>query len=375
MGFTFDDTSDEATPIATMEQLIAENPHYKEVIFPYIGGSEVNSSPTHAHHRYVINFGEMSEDEARKKYPDLMAIVEEKVKPDRNKLASKGSSTQKKRAKYWWQFGGGSNPGLRNAIADLDRVLVISRVTEHCVFTFLNSGIVYSERLAVFSSERDYFFSIIQSRFHEIWAKFFGSSLEDRFMYAPVDCFETFPFPKNWETNSDLETIGEEYYQYRAELMVKNNQGLTDTYNRFHDPDERHPDIEKLRALHQQMDIAVLKAYGWEDLTLTCGFDLDYFDLEPENLPPDLQARIDNNNFFFETAHSASVFQSYVKTGKKSLPWRYRWPQELHDEILARLLELNAKRHEQELLLGTKASSKKPKKPVPKTEKGQGELF
>ena len=45
-----------ATPISDMERLIQENPRNQEAIFPYIGGDEVNSSPIHAHHRYVINF-------------------------------------------------------------------------------------------------------------------------------------------------------------------------------------------------------------------------------------------------------------------------------------------------------------------------------
>ena len=91
MGFTFDDSgpADDVTPgipspIATMERLIAENPKNAEVIFPYIGGEEVNSSPTHAHHRYVINFGERSEEECRREWPELMAIVERKVKPERD---------------------------------------------------------------------------------------------------------------------------------------------------------------------------------------------------------------------------------------------------------------------------------------------------
>ena len=58
MGFTFDDTDRKgvATPLAEMERLIEENPRNRDVIFPYIGGEEVNTSPTHAHHRYVINF-------------------------------------------------------------------------------------------------------------------------------------------------------------------------------------------------------------------------------------------------------------------------------------------------------------------------------
>ena len=47
-----------------MEELIAKDPRNQERIFPYIGGKEVNDSPTHVHHRYVINFGQMSEAEA-----------------------------------------------------------------------------------------------------------------------------------------------------------------------------------------------------------------------------------------------------------------------------------------------------------------------
>ncbi len=83
MGFTFDDTNTDATSIEEMHRLIEKDPRNAERIFPYIGGEEVNQSPTHSHHRYVINFGEMSEDEARQ-WPDLMEIVEEKVKPRRD---------------------------------------------------------------------------------------------------------------------------------------------------------------------------------------------------------------------------------------------------------------------------------------------------
>lgn len=53
--------------------------------------------------------------------------------------------------------------------------------------------------------------------------------------------------------------------------------GLTQVYNRFHNPEDRAPGIEKLRALHRQMDIAVASAYGWDDLDLAHGFqEVDY---------------------------------------------------------------------------------------------------
>ena len=70
----------------------------------------------------------------------------------------------------------------------------------------------------------------------------------------------------NLETDPTLESAGHAYYDFRAALMIRNNEGLTKTYNRFHDPDERSPDILKLRELHAAMDRAVLDAYGWTDL-------------------------------------------------------------------------------------------------------------
>jgi LmbE family N-acetylglucosaminyl deacetylase len=104
--------------------------------------------------------------------------------------------------------------------------------------------------------------------------------------------------------------------------MVKNNEGLTKTYNRFHDPEETSPDILKLRQLHDAMDRAVLDAYGWTDIQPTCEFLLDYEDEEDEG---------------------------GEGTGRRrKKPWRYRWPDDIRDEVLARLLALNAQRAQEE---------------------------
>ncbi|HOG02656.1 MAG TPA: N-6 DNA methylase, partial [Accumulibacter sp.] len=155
MGFTFDDTDKKgvANPISLMHELIAKDPRNAERIFPYLGGEEVNTSPTHAHHRYVINFEDFplrraelqgtwkGADEQKRTawlrtgivpldypdpvaadWPDLLAIVEAKVKPQRNK------DKREVRRKYWWRFGE-TTPALFAAIAGLERVLTISRVS------------------------------------------------------------------------------------------------------------------------------------------------------------------------------------------------------------------------------------------------------
>ena len=83
--------------------------------------------------------------------------------------------------------------------------------------------------------------------------------MKDDLRYTPSDCFETFPFPPGWTSDPTLEAVGRAYYEHRAALMVRNNEGLTKTYNRFHDPYERDPGIERLRELHAEMDRAVLR--------------------------------------------------------------------------------------------------------------------
>jgi hypothetical protein len=258
MGFTFDDSDKNgvANPLSLMHELIAKDPRNAERIFPYIGGEEVNDSPTHAHHRYVINFGEMTEEEARR-WPDLMRIVEMKVRPDRARLG--GNRDAEIRKKRWWLWGR-YTPALFDAIRSLERVLVCGQTSKYRTMLFLKNGYVYDQKLIVFPLDSLPVLAVMQSRAHEQWALFFGSSMKDDPVYTPSDCFDTFAFPPNFETAPTLESTGQAYYEFRAALMIKNNEGLTKTYNRFHDPDERSPEILELRELHAAMDRAVLNS-------------------------------------------------------------------------------------------------------------------
>jgi hypothetical protein len=332
MGFTFDDTDKEgvATPVAEMRHLLVKGAHNQEVIFPYIGGEEVNTSPTHSHHRHIINFGERSELECRQRWPDLMAIVEQKVRPEREaSLAQSWSKDKEKRARNWWQFSRTAKD-LQAAIAGLKRILVTPQTSNVQAFAFLPPAMVYAHTLIVFPFANYSCFAVLQSRIHQIWSAFFGPTMKDDLRYTPSDCFETFPLPENWEAHPALEAVGKAYYEFRAALMMHNQEGLTRTYNRFHDPelDKRGPGIDELWKLHDAMDRAVLNVYGWGDIKTACNFLLDY--------------PIDEEEW-----------------GKKRKPWRYRWPDDVRDEVLARLLELNAQRTKDEALAGLPATKKK----------------
>ena len=211
------------------------------------------------------------------------------------------------------------------------RVLVTSQVNPRFGFTMMPADWIFSQKAVVFCIDSYSGFGTIQSRVHETWARFLSSTSIELMSYTPSDCFETFPFPENWETDQALEAASKVYYKFRASLMLENNEGLTKTYNRFHDPEERDPDILKLRELHAAMDRAVLDTYGWSSIKTDCEFLLDY--------------EIDEEEW-----------------GGKKKPWRYRWPDEARDDVLALLLELNAARAKEELRSGAAAARKGGKK-------------
>jgi len=159
--------------------------------------------------------------------------------------------------------------------------------------------------------------------------------------YSPSDCFETFPFPEflTDESRTALEAIGERYYQHRLSIMQTRQEGLTKTYNRFHNPAETSPDIAELRRMHVAMDEAVASAYGWQDLTLNHGFN--------------------------ETKQGI----------------RYTISEEARREILDRLLELNHQRHAEEVAAGlhdkkaNKPAAKRDPNPAPTGATPQVDMF
>lgn len=342
MGFTFDDTDKKgvASPTETMRLILKRSPRSAKHIRPFIGYSEVANDPEHSYYRYAIDFGDLDESQARE-HPELMAILQEKVRPEREKKRKKGG-VAKRRADYWWQHGSPAKE-LYAAIRTQARVLVTaSQAAVHYALAFLPYGYVYSSNLNVFALDTWASFAFMQSRVHEVWARFFGSTMKDDLSYTPTTCFSTFPFVREWTRHAVLEPLGEAYYAHRAQTMRAHQEGLTPTYNRFHDPHETSLEIIKLRDLHDQMDQAVLAAYGWDDMKPRCEFLLDYEDDDSDN------------------------------SSNRKKPWRYRWPDELQEEVLSRLLDLNHQRAEEERQAGLAAEKKQPKKRGKKAGKKKG---
>ena len=252
--------------------LIERDERNRQVIQPYLNGEDLNNDPEQRPSRSIINFydfplrrstapkdyqGPVAED-----FEDCFSIVREKVYPERQK------SKRKVYRERWWQYAE-KQPKLYSLLADMDRVLVTPQVSKYNSIVFVPTNQVLSMMLIVLVFDTNDAFAVLQSTLHEEWTRFYSSSLETRRRYIPTDCFDTYPFPSSV---SGLSPIGSSYHEHRRQVMLQNEQGLTKTYNRFHDSDHSSADIQKLRDLHVEMDKAVAAAYGWTDLKLEHDF-------------------------------------------------------------------------------------------------------
>lgn len=344
-GFLFEpNPGGGSSSLADMEFILARDPKSRDVIFPYIGGEEFNTSPTLEPFRFVIDFGAMAEGEARR-WPLLFEIIEERVRPVR------ASNKQRNYRENWWLHANRVEEAAP-FVARHGRLLALSAASKHLALGFVSAGTIAANSLIVILFHNEGAFAVLQSQVHEVWVRLLGSTLEDRLRYT-TPCFDTFPMPTGYRSGEALDAVGKRYYEFRARMMQRNEEGLTETYNRFHDPDhdraESEPEIvvaiQHLRELHTAMDRAILEAYGWQDLAnrANCEFLLDY-DEETENEESESRGR-----------------------RNRKRPWRYRWPEDFRDEVLARLLELNKERAQQERLEGESAEAK-----TAKSKGGQG---
>ncbi|MCB0451166.1 MAG: hypothetical protein KDC97_13710, partial [Confluentibacter sp.] len=319
------------------KKLISINPTLKDVINPYMVGDDLNNSIGQIPSRYVINFRDWTELNA-KKYKECYEIVFNKVKPIRDKAKRKTYRDK------WWQFAEKA-VNLYKKIENQNNVIAVARTSKTLAFDIIKSNSVFSANLTVFTNADFADFSIFQSNLHSAWAWKYGTTLKSDLIYAPSDIVNNFPYSINTENQSILRTIGENYQKNRKYLMASLKLGLTKTYNLFHSNGiqsnqldlkdkqvvalqkhlEKTPNtisfeeavqgIIKLRELHKQMDEAVLEAYGWQDIALRHDFyEVDYL---PEN------DRV-----------------------------RYTIHPEARKEVLKRLLLLNHERYEEEIKQG-----------------------
>lgn len=237
------------------QQMIdSPNPHGRsnaEVVKPWINGKDVTSRPSG---KWIIDFGLGMPQEAAALYESPFEYVNEIVRPRRERSRTTISD--------WW-IHERPRPEMRAALFGLGMYIVTPRVSKHRVFTWVDERVVTDSACISMARNDDYFFGVLHSRFHELWALAMGTQLESRPRYTPTTCFETFPFPE--PTDEQREAIA----QAARELNELRENWLNP-------PDISPSDLKKrtltnlynarptwLDNLHKKLDAAVAAAYGW----------------------------------------------------------------------------------------------------------------
>ena len=247
---------------------IAEDPRNADVLFPYLNGEDLNSRPDTSASRWVIDFDGRSERQASL-YDLPFERVVEQVKPERM------LKNQKSYRDYWWQFAH-KGSAWKQAVSELDKVLVLAQVSHTLAPVFVVNHSVFSHKIIVFASLSKTFFAISSSALHQMWSIKYGSTMRADPTYTPSTVFETFPRPYlTEESERALEAIGRALDEERREIMLRRQLGLTALYNKVNDPalpGSADPDVARLRVIHRELDEAVMAAYGWDDVPLGHGF-------------------------------------------------------------------------------------------------------
>jgi hypothetical protein len=230
--------------------LAAPNPNglsNRDVVRPWVNGLDVTRRPRNM---WIIDFGEMTEREAAL-YEAPFEYLRTHVYPIRS------INRRQCRRERWW-IHSETHPAMRRELAKLERYLATVIVAKHRLFVWLPTEVLPDHRLIVFAREDDYFFGVMHSRVHEKWSlatcSWQGKGNDP--VYTPKTCFETFPFPV--PTDAQRAAIAEAartlHETRQSALDADPKLTLTGLYN-------KRPTW--LGHLHEDLDGAVLDAYGW----------------------------------------------------------------------------------------------------------------
>lgn len=123
-----------------------------------------------------------------------------------------------------------------------------------------------------FARDDDYFFGVLHSRLHEVWALHMGTALEDRPRYTPTSTFETFPWPPCHEPKDS--PLVAAIAKAARELVEKRDAWLNPPTTNAKELKRRTlTNLYNVRPAwladaHRKLDEAVFAAYGWPS-TLT----------------------------------------------------------------------------------------------------------
>lgn len=269
-GAGFIVTSEQAAALLRATAATTSSLSRGAIIRDYRNGRDLTDRPRGVQ---VIDAFGLTADELRLLHPGVYQWLLDRVKPERD---------QNNRATYrdnWWLHGEPRRT-LRSQLAGLPRYIATVETAKHRIFQFLDAAILPDNKLVAIALDDALWLGVLSSRLHNEWALATGSTLEDRPVYVKTTCFEAFPFP---DLDTGLTPALANQIRYLAEqidLHRKTQQALhagvtlTGMYNVLDklrsglSLTEKERAIHEaglvgiLRSMHDELDAAVLSAYG-----------------------------------------------------------------------------------------------------------------
>ena len=154
---------------------------------PYRNGKDLTDKPRGV---LVIDCYGLGAEEVRDRFPALYQWLLERVKPERD------LNPRPKRREMWWRFAE-DQPRMRASIKALPRYIATGQVAKHRVFQFLDASILPDDKLIAIALDDSFSLGILSSQVHIDWALALGGRLGvgNDPVYSKSRCFDTFPFP------------------------------------------------------------------------------------------------------------------------------------------------------------------------------------
>ena len=248
---------------------LGRDPALANIIRHYRNGKDITHAPRGI---MVIDLFGLTIEEVRDKYPEVFQWVYTRVKPQRDQ------NREESRRLNWWLFGR-KNTELRSSLAGLFRYIATPMVAKHRIFTFLDIDILPDQKLVAFASEDAYHLSILSSKIHILWSSTVCSyiGVGNDPTYNKTLCFDPFPFPAATpEQQARIRDLGEKLDSHRKtrqelypELTLTGMYNVLEALRQGRELTIKEKTIHEqglvtvLRQLLDELDTAVAEAYGW----------------------------------------------------------------------------------------------------------------
>jgi type I restriction-modification system DNA methylase subunit len=323
---------------------LTTNPGLAKYLRVFVNGDVMNGCVEMDDGRRAVDFGELELDQISG-CNDILANIIEVVSHER-----KGQTKQVHETRPWLYWD--KRTEFFKKARKLDRIIGCVKTSQYICFDFADPNCFFSQSLKLFADDRPGLLAILQSTINEYWTEVTTSTMGAALRYNTSTSFDTFPFPVS-STIESLEVAGESYWKVRRQAKQDLDCGLTSLYVQLNSPFCDLPSIRSLRDEHANINHQIVNAFGWQDIRLEHGFVLkkepllsildDY---------PEINNYIENPNDLF--AHDDGEINSIemdmmgIGLSKKHIVWKFGWPPLIRQQVLSRLISLNAERYQEE---------------------------